>query len=154
MYCSACGVAMARGLTYCNYCGAKSTGERGDNVVKSSEVKPEALVWGMVAVLVFGFVAIMFLMMAMKMVDFNVGQILAFTILSFLIMMLVEGVFIWQLLSRKRGTKETVDAVLSKEQTTNELHEAQARVLPEPRSSVTEHTTRAFEPIYSERKSK
>jgi hypothetical protein len=41
----------------------------------------------MVAVLVFGFAAIMFLMLAMKMVGFNVGQILAFTMLSFLIML-------------------------------------------------------------------
>ena len=154
MYCSSCGVAVAQGLSFCNYCGAKLSGEKGDNVIKSSEVKPESLVWGMVAVLVFGFVAIVFLMMAMKMVGLNVGQILAFTILSFLIMLLVEGVFIWQLLRRKRGTEETGDTALSKEQATKELDAAQSRVLPEPVPSVTEHTTRAFEPIYSERKSK
>ena len=154
MFCSTCGAAMARGLSYCNHCGAKLAGERGDNTVKSSEVKPEALVWGMVAVLVFGFVAIMFLMMAMKMVGLNVGQILAFTILGFLIMLVLEGVFIWQLLGRKRGTAETADTVLSKEQTTKELYEAGARVLQEPMASVTEHTTRTFAPIYSERESK
>jgi hypothetical protein len=56
-------------------------------------------------------------------------------------------------LGRKRGTKETADIALSKEQATKELHEAQARVLPESMPSVTEHTTRTFEPIYSERKS-
>ena len=154
MYCSSCGAVMARGLSYCNHCGAKLTGERGDNAVKSSEVKPESLVWGMVAVLVFGFVAIMFLMMAMKMVGLNVGQILAFTIMSFLIMLVIEGVFIWQLLGRKRGTEKTADTLLSKEHATKELYEAQARVLTEPMPSVTEHTTRTFEPIYSERKSK
>ena len=152
MYCSSCGAAMARGLNYCNHCGAKVTGERGNTALKSPEVKPESLIWAMVAVLIFGFVAIMFLMMAMNMVGLNTGQILAFTILSFLIMLVVEGVFIWQLLGRKRGTEEAADTVL-KEQTTNELREAQARALPEPMPSVTEHTTRAFEPIYSERKS-
>ena len=93
MYCSSCGVVVAQGLSYCNYCGAKLSGVKGDSIIKSPEVKPESLVWGMVAVLVFGFVAIVFLMMAMKMVGLNVGQILAFTILSFLIMLLVEGVF-------------------------------------------------------------
>ena len=154
MYCSSCGAATARGLSYCNHCGAKLTGERGDKPIRSSEVKPESVVWAMVAVLVFGFVAIMFLMMAMKMVGLHVGEILAFTILSFLIMLLVEGVFIWQLLGRKRGTEGTADAMQSKEQATKELYEAQARALPEPVPSVTEHTTRAFEPIYSERKSK
>ena len=154
MYCSTCGVAVAQGLSYCNYCGAKLSGEKGESLIKSSEVKPGSLVWGMVAVLVFGFVAIVFLMMAMKMVGFDVGQILALTILSFLIVLLVEGVFIWQLLRRKRGAEETGDSALSKEQARKELDAAQARVLPEPMPSVTEHTTRAFEPIYSERKSK
>jgi len=150
MYCSSCGVAMAQGLSYCNHCGAKLSGERN----KSAEVKPEALVWGMVAVLVFGFAAIMFLMLAMKMVGFNVGQILAFTMLSFVIMLSVEGVFTWQFLHRKRGAEAAGDTALPNKQTTRELHEAQARVLPEHMSSVTEHTTRAFDPIYSERKSK
>jgi hypothetical protein len=145
-------MAVAQGLNYCNYCGARLNEEKSDHAIKSSEVKPGSLVWGMVAVLVFGFVAIVFLMMAMKMVGLNVGQILAFTILSFLIMLLVEGVFIWQLLSRKRGAEETADTALSKEQPRKELDGAQARVLPEPVPSVTEHTTRAFGPIYSERK--
>src|SRR5215216_6849191 len=152
MFCSSCGVSVVQGLSYCNYCGAKLTGEKGDNAIKSSEVKPESLVWAMVAVLVFGFVAIVFLLMSMKMVGLNVGQILAFTILSFLIMLLVEGVFIWQLLRRKRGAEETGDTALSKEQATKELEAAQARVLPEAMPSVTEHTTRSFEPIYRERK--
>ena len=154
MYCPSCGAAVAQGLSYCNYCGAKLSGAKGDSLIKSSEVKPGSLVWGMVAVLVFGFVAITFLMMAMKMVGLNVGQILAFTILSFLIMLLVEGVIIWQLLRRKRGAEETGDTALSKEQATKELDVAKARVLPEAMPSVTEHTTRSFEPIYSERKSK
>ncbi|MFL6229423.1 MAG: hypothetical protein ACJ741_11650 [Pyrinomonadaceae bacterium] len=119
--------------------------------MKSSEVRPASLVWGMVAVLVFGFVAITFLKMAKKMVGFHVGQIFAFTMLSFLIMLLVEGVFIWQLLRRKRGAEEAGDTSLSKEPTTKELDAAQARMLSEPMPSVTEHTTRSFEPIYSER---
>src|SRR5215216_1071939 len=154
MYCPSCGVPVAQGLSYCNYCGAKMSGEKGDSVVKSSEVKPASLIWGMVAVLVFGFVAIVFLLMSMKMVGLNVGQILAFTILSFLIMLLVEGVFIWQLLRRRHGAEETGDTALLKEQAPKELDAAQARVLREAMPSVTEHTTRAFDPIYSERKSK
>src|ERR1041384_3755301 len=106
MYCSACGVSVVQGLSYCNHCGAKLSGEK---VTKSSEVKAESLVWAMVAVLVFGLVAIVFLMMAMKMVGLNAGQILAFMILSFLIMLLVEGMFVWQLLRRKAETKEGIN---------------------------------------------
>jgi hypothetical protein len=40
----------------------------------------------------------------------------------------------------------------AKEAATKELDAAQARALPEPVPSVTEHTTRSFEPIYSKRK--
>lgn len=149
MYCSSCGVALVRGLSYCNHCGAKLTAESGKTVIKSSEMKPEALVWGMIAALVFGLAGIVFLMMAMKMVGLNVGQILAFTILSFLIILVVEGVFIRQLLGRKRGADEA--EILSNEQARKELSEAQARMLSEPMPSVTEHTTRAFEPIYHDR---
>jgi hypothetical protein len=69
-------------------------------------------------------------------------------------MLLLEAVFIWQLLRRKRGAEETGDTGLSTKQATNELDVAQARALPEQTPSVTEHTTRSFEPIYSERKSK
>ena len=155
MYCSSCGVAVAQGLSYCNYCGAKLNGVKGDKVSKSSEVKPEMLVAAMVFVFVFGLVAITFLMFIMKdALDLTAGQILPFTLLSFLIMLLIEGVCVRLLLRRKRGSEEAGDTVLSKGQGTKELDATQARVLPEPLPSVTEHTTRAFEPVYNERTSK
>ena len=47
MYCSSCGVAVAQGLSFCNYCGAKLGGARGDSAMKSAEVKPELLVSAM-----------------------------------------------------------------------------------------------------------
>ena len=155
MYCSSCGVAVAQGLGYCNYCGAKLNWTNGDNLIKSSEVKPELLVSAMGAVFVLGLGAIALLMGVMKSVlGLDTGQILAFTVLSFLIMLLVEGVCIWLLFSRNRSAKEISDASSSKNQATKELNAAEVRLLPEPLLSVTEHTTRAFEPIYSERKSK
>jgi hypothetical protein len=155
MYCPSCGVAVAQGLSYCNYCGAKLNGVKGDNVIKSSAVKPETLVAAMVSVFVFGLGAITVLMGVMKAVlHLDVGQILAFTLLSFLIMLLIEGVCIRLLFRSKRGTEEAGDTVLLKGQGTKELNATQARVLPEPVPSVTEHTTRAFEPVYNERTSK
>ncbi len=155
MYCSSCGVAVAQGLSYCNYCGAKLNGKKGDRVIKSSEIRPESLVGGMVVVFVFGLGAITLLMGMMKSVlNLNVGLILAITLLSFLIMLLLEGVFISLLLRRKRGAAEAGDTVLLQQQATKELDASQVRVLPEPMPSVTEHTTRTFEPIYNERTSK
>lgn len=154
MYCSSCGVAVAQGLSYCNYCGAKLNGEKG-SLVKSTELRAESLIISaMVVLFIGGLLAITVLMGVMKAVlDLNTGQILAFTLLSFLIMLLIEGVLISRLLRRKRSVEEAGDTALSKGQVTKELDAAQARVLPEPVPSVTEQTTRLFEPIYSERKS-
>jgi len=154
MYCSSCGVAVAQGLSYCNYCGAKLNGVKCEAPIKSPEVKPELLVSAMVMVFVFGLVAITLLMVVMKDVLGNMGQVLFFTLLSFLIMLSIEGVIIRLLLRRKRETEEAGDTPRMKGQATKELDGAQARALPEPVSSVTEHTTRAFEPIYNERTSK
>ncbi len=93
----------------------------------------------MTAVFVFGLGAIIFLMMALKMVfgPENMGLIISFTFLSFLIMLAVEGVFVWMLLSRKKGDKKAA----------KELGETRPRMLPEPALSVTEHTTRTLEPV-------
>ena len=155
MYCSSCGVAVPPGLTYCNHCGEKLSGAKSASIVKSPEVKPESLIAAMVCTFVFGLGAITLLMGMMKAVlHFELGQILAFTLLSFLILLSLEGVFIRLLLHRRRGAEEAGDTVLLKGQATRELNAAQARALPEPMASVTEHTTRAFDPIYPERTSK
>src|SRR5215210_5985126 len=136
MYCSTCASAVSPNLTYCNHCGAKLNGAKGDNLTKN-------LLFFMTAVFVFGLVAIIFLMMAMRMVfgPEYVGLIIFFTLLSFLIMLAVEGVFVWMLMGRKKGAKETA----------KEPNEAKARSLPEPAFSVTDHTTRTLETIDKDR---
>jgi len=113
------------------------------------------LVNAMLMVFVFGLGAIIGLMAVMRTLpDFDFGRIMAVTLLSFLIMVGLEAVFIWLLLRRRGGVKEADDSTPSKEPTTKELDAAQARALPEPLPSVTEQTTRTLEPVYSERKSK
>ena len=130
MYCSTCASAVSPNLTYCNHCGAKLNGAKGDSLTKN-------LLFFMTAVFVFGLGAIILLMMAMRMVfgAEYLPLVIAFTLLSFLIMLGVEGVFVWMLLGLKKGAKETAKAP----------NEAKARSLPEPMLSVTEHTTRTLE---------
>jgi hypothetical protein len=155
MYCSSCGVAVTPGLSYCNYCGVKLSGAKSDSTIKSPEVKPETLIGAMVCTFVFGLGVITALMGVMKVIlRFEPGLILAFALLCFLIMLSLEGVFIRLLFRRKPKAEAAGDNVLLKGPTTRELDAAQARALPEPVPSVTEHTTRAFDPIYSERRSK
>ena len=152
MYCSSCGVAVPKGLSYCNHCGAKVN--RSDSVSDSPEVRPEILVAAMVATFIFGLIAITILIGVMKNVlDLNQGQVLGLGLMVPLVLMLIlEGVFIRLLLRRRQETDETRRPTLAEAQATNELDAAQARVLPEARTSVTEHTTRAFDPVYRDRK--
>jgi hypothetical protein len=109
----------------------------------------------MVFTFVFGLGAITVLMGVMKAVlHFEYGPLVAFTLLCFLIMLLLEGVIVRLLFRRPRGADETDSAPTLKGPATRELDAARVRGLPESMPSVTEHTTRAFDPIYSERTSK
>lgn len=153
MYCSACGVNVAQGLSYCNYCGAK-VGEKS-SASKTSEVRPEFLVSAMIGLFIVGLFVITILMGMMKSVlGLPVERVLGFALLPFLLMLLLEGVCLRLLLRRNRGTEATGANALLKEQTTKELDRAEERLLAEPAPSVTDHTTRTLEPVYSERKSK
>ena len=159
MYCSSCGVAVTQGLPYCNYCGAKlSTGDSGD---KPPDIRPGGrhaesdayLVSMMVATFVMGLFAITIFMGVMKtVIHLDTGAMLGFTTLSFLIMLMLEGIFI-RLLFRpiKHRDSEPRNTFQNNRASTKEL-EAQSRRPMEPIASVTENTTRAFDPIYSERK--
>lgn len=150
MYCSACGVAVTQGLSYCNFCGAKLA--RASSSSRSPEVKPELLVTSMVAVFVFGTAAITGLMAVAKAVlAFETGPLLALLLLCFLIMLGLEGVFIRLLMRRSPRTDENTHHALMDKQATNELDARAAPALSESIGSVTEHTTRAFQPIVAER---
>ena len=155
MYCSSCGKAVAQGLSYCNYCGAKLSDTKADSLVKTTELRAESLIISaMVGLFVLGLVAITMLMGVMKVIlRFDEGLLLAIAGLSFLIMLLIEGVLVRQLLHRRRSIEEGrgIVAALVKGQETRELDAAQERALPEGMPSVTEHTTRTLEPVYQER---
>lgn len=153
MYCSSCGIAVAEGLSYCNYCGAKlNLKEDSDNNLPN--VKPELLVSAMAGLFIFGLIAIIMMMGMMKQVmGLTVESALVISLLPFLLLLFLEGVFI-RLLFRGRRGQDPATSSLSRGQSTKELDAAHMRHLPEPLSSVTEHTTRAFEPIHTGRRDK
>ena len=152
MYCSSCGGAIARGLSYCNHCGAKLN--TSENLQETREVRPNQLVIWMVATFIFGTAVITMLMGVMRVIlGLPVEAVLGFGTIPFLLMLILEAVFI-RLLLGNRATSKTNDRTLAKQKETNELDAARPRVLPEPIPSVTEHTTRAFEPVYRDRNSK
>ena len=88
-----------------------------------------------------------------KLLDSSSEVISVVILLGFLLMIAIEAVFIWLLLRQKRVIKKANEIVHPNE-TAKELYEPPARVLTEAAiPSVTEHTTRSFEPIHAERKS-
>ena len=154
MYCSTCGGAVSRALTYCNHCGAKLMGKSDKEAPRQPADYPESLIWAIVGSLLGGIGLVIGLMAVMKeVVHFNMEWITGFTILSFLLICAVEIVLISQLLryqARRQGKADP--KLLIPEPTTKELEPAQPLALPDPILSVTEHTTRAFDPAFSERK--
>jgi hypothetical protein len=76
---------------------------------------------------------------------------MAFVILTFVALVVSDGVLVWRLLNLKRGAKEIHAAPHLNELSSVELNPSTARALHEhrePVSSVTEQTTRAFEPSH------
>ena len=151
MYCSSCGVAVTQNLSYCNHCGAKLN--RGDAVVKSSEIRPALLINAMVVTFIFGLVAITILMGVMTSLGLPIMQAVGLMLFPFILMFVLEGVFMGLLLRGQRRAGES-DKLLSKQPVTNELEAAHGRALPEGMPSVTEHTTRAFDAVYTDRPTK
>jgi hypothetical protein len=127
-------------------------GAKAYNVTKSSEVKPETLVTSMASVFILGLMCIIGLMAVMKFV-FNergdMGLIIAFASMSFMIMLLVEGVLGWMLLRGRKSSKGVRDTQPFEERRVKEPDPAKGRLLPEPLLSVTDHTTRTLEPSVS-----
>src|SRR5260370_2361169 len=66
MYCSSCGLALARDLAYCNHCGARVNGSKDDRVIKAAELFPDSLIWAIVSVFVAGIGCVIDLMAVMK----------------------------------------------------------------------------------------
>lgn len=142
-------MAVPDSLSYCNHCGARISAPN-DKVTAPREVRPELLVSAMAGTFILGLVAISVLLGVMKSaLGLELGQILAFAVLSFLLLIFLETVFVLLLFRRNRGAKEQVTPELTGRHTTKELAASQVQALREPLTSVTDNTTRAFEPIFT-----
>ncbi|HKP37761.1 MAG TPA: hypothetical protein VJT71_12970, partial [Pyrinomonadaceae bacterium] len=141
---------IAPGLSYCNYCGARLSGDKSETPLPA--VKPETLIGAMVFTFVFGIAAITMLVGVLKaIIRLETGLILSLGFLSLLVMIALEGVFITLLFAGRRRTAEKEEALKSKGLVTSEVEAAQAKGLADAPASVTEHTTRAFEPVERKR---
>ena len=146
MYCSSCGLAVPKGLSYCNRCGAElQSKEPGSFSV--SQASRDSLIWAIVGVTTVGLGGAIGLMAVMKEVlHFNDGLIIALTLLTFAAFLSIDAVFIWILLRSFRREQQGDTAQLQ-EAIRRALQTAQTPLLAEPAPSVTDHTTRTLEPV-------
>ncbi|HXD30419.1 MAG TPA: hypothetical protein VN643_04865 [Pyrinomonadaceae bacterium] len=153
MYCSSCGGAVARALSYCNHCGAKLGGYEDERAVSGEDKYRGLLVSAIVGGMVLGLGVIIGLIAVMQEVaHFHLGLLITFTSLSFFLLFAIETVLITQLLRHSKRAPAGLDERRSLPQpTTKELEGTHARALPDPVPSITEHTTRAFEPVLLKR---
>ncbi len=151
MYCSTCGKSVVPGLAYCNHCGARLTGGQ-NQVANQSDTSFDTLIWAIVGVFCGGIGVLIGLLAVMKKeLGFDLSLLIFFSLLTFALITAIEAVFIWMLFSRHRASSR---AGKIEHRATKELDSAPARMLaePVPMPSVTEQTTRSFDPVYEKRK--
>jgi hypothetical protein len=148
LYCSSCGLVVTHGLTFCNHCGARLNPSSPG--AEPREVRPEVLIGAMATLFIFGLFAISLLVLLLSDgVHLGPGAIMGFTWVSLLILAALEAVFVRLLFRRQPRMKETNETNQLPKPVTKELQAMADRDLSEPVPSVTEHTTRAFDPVYS-----
>jgi hypothetical protein len=152
MYCQKCGAQLAEALSYCNHCGANLGKLKVQGQAATAGTAIDTLLWVIVGT------TITFLGMALgALVLIKDGAInerlgMAFVILTFVSLVVTEGVLVWRLLHLNRGAEEKRAVSELDDLSTNEPNRVTARALQEPLepvSSITEETTRTLEPSYS-----
>lgn len=148
MFCPSCGARLAKALSYCNQCGANLSPLKAEG---KRETTTDTLVWVIVGTTITLLGMALGSLVLMKDGAIHQGLGIAFVILSFVALVLVEGVLLWRLLRLNRVAQGTEAAPQPKDLSTDKLEADAPRSLNEPPESVTnaaEQPTRVFEPSY------
>lgn len=148
MYCHACGIALTQPTKYCNRCGVQLISQDPTGEVKRTEKRLDEYLDGLFWITFFGIGFIFGGMVVMKKVGLSDLFILAYLLISSTAFIIN---FVINLMAARRIGRKSRDLPGAEERQTGQLGSATPEVLP-PVTSVTEHTTRSFEPIYAQRK--
>ncbi|HEX5965416.1 MAG TPA: hypothetical protein VFY51_05780 [Pyrinomonadaceae bacterium] len=147
MYCHACGVAHTQQTKYCNRCGAEliTSGEALKHQA-ALEKRLDGYLDGVFWVSVFGLGFVVGGAILLKQVGFSNLVILIYTVLSSIIFLINLALNLWSSVSLLRRAKER-NASIQQAPETAELNPAHPHAFLTPAHSVTENTTRSFEPV-------
>jgi hypothetical protein len=150
MFCPSCGNETIQELRYCNRCGASLNTPTAPERPKGSGAIITLLI--MVTAITLGGLGIIFpALIELKRSGFSEGMMGMFMFFSFLILGLIDVTLVRQLSRLLNAPAQPGQFLPPKRTATNDLSSPrQISALGEPVPSVTENTTRKFEPAYRE----
>jgi len=151
MYCHTCGARLAQALSYCNHCGANLSTLNVQGQAGTSGTAIDTLLWVIVGttITLLGMAFGALVLMNNGTINERLGM--AFVILTFVALVVSDGILGWRLLHLNREADEIRTVPQLHDLSTDEPDPLTARALHEPLepvSSVTEQTTRTLEPSY------
>jgi hypothetical protein len=151
MYCQNCGSALNPQTRYCNRCGANlvPTGEKRLEKT-AAEKRLDEYLDGLFWISVFGLAFILGGAILLKKVNFSDVVLLIYVVLSSTVFLINFGFSLWGALSIMRSSREG-KLTMQPGHDTRELTPPKIEPVMMPAGSVTENTTRSFEPVYSKR---
>ena len=166
MYCQSCGAEVSEGMSYCNRCGAKLKPVSDEVAVVSSQppVKvTNAAAWAMAAavalitIIGFGLVFSLVMVFVERGLSLEEGRLAVIMTMMFSVL-LIDWLLLRQFTRLTSGKAQAADDAPAKPEKLKLSGKPAA--LPqlaaprEPVASVTENTTRTFDPVYRERETK
>jgi hypothetical protein len=154
MYCQSCGMALSQQMRYCNRCGTQLISPAEESAAKTAREKRfdeylDGLFWTT-------FLGVGFVLggtVALKKIGLNNWLILGYMVLSAVAFLINFALGIWGVARIHREGQ--MDHSMPPSPDTSELaapRDAEALPPATPMSSVTENTTRSFDPVYVKRK--
>jgi hypothetical protein len=161
MYCPSCGTELTQEMSYCNRCGASLKAITNQADAPVSRVNATGAAWAISIAVAFitlgGFGLIFALVMTMVTRGINVSEEAMIMIITALLVILAIDWLLIRQLPRLLGLFQFKNEKEESKKPEPKKLELSGKSKPliaapfEPPASVTDHTTRTFEPIYRER---
>ena len=151
MYCQSCGIAIGHSMRFCNRCGS-SVVPPETTEIKRSEKRLDDYLDGLFWITVFGVAFTVGGMVVLKRAGLSDSFLIAFVVLSSTAFLINFTLSLWIVRGIMKKTREPKVSLPSPADT-NELDPIKTQPALQSGASVTENTTRSFEPIPSKRNS-
>ena len=152
MYCQSCGIAIGQSMRFCNRCGT-SVVVQDIAETQRLEKRLDNYLDGLFWITAIGVALTGGGLLLLKKAEFSERFLLAFLILSATAFLVNFSLSLWVVRGITKSSKQE-KALTPPTADTSELEPLRNQPALQPAASVTENTTRSFEPIYNKRNSK